>query len=171
MQLYWNNSVLSIIATGGIISASTSDKDSSILLKSPEITIDGQTFFEIAWFRKPYSIVHGSPIEMNGTFSFEVPLSDNNKIYLSNIKFEGTYNNFQENPRSRINIFFSYDSWGINWSKVLLSPWNMLLVGSLLIAYIILYLKQNGFHRLITRKTESKKVLKNDDESGHTGIK
>jgi hypothetical protein len=107
---------------------------------------------------------------MNGTVSFEVTSSDNNKIYLSNIKFEGTYNNFKEDSRFRISIFFSYASWEINWSEDLLSPWNMLLVGSLLIAYIILYLRQNGYHRLITRKTKSKN-LKNDNESGHTGIK
>jgi hypothetical protein len=171
MNLEVNNSVLSVVAKGGILSASTSNVNSSILLDGPSITVRGKTFFDKAWFRRPYSVyqsfvTHGSLIELDGTTSFEVPLSESGKVYLSSFKFTGTYKVFQKDL-SLVSLYFSYDAWEINLLEILLSPLNILLVWNiLLVVYIIIqYLKLNGVHFIPLNGWKTKKNLYNSDSA------
>lgn len=144
MSVSRNNTVFSIVAKGGTITLNTSHKNSSILLRSPKINVTGNSFFERASFhKKTRDIGYFSPIEINGAASFEVSLSDNNKIYFSNTNLEGELNSFDADPTGLLNIFFSYESWGINWSEAFFSPWNILLIALLLVIYVKFVLRKS----------------------------
>jgi hypothetical protein len=169
MKLSANNSALSVVARGGIIRASALGMNSEIFIKEPHITTRGRTFFEKAWFRRPYAVYQrflckGCPIELNGTTSFDVPLSENNKIYLSDFTFEGTYKVFNEDLTYRVARFFSYEAWDINWSKILLSPWNIILM----VCVAILFLRIGGVHFMPLNSWKVEKRISNKAHSTRT---
>jgi hypothetical protein len=162
INLEVNNSLMDVAIDSGTVSAKTLDSSSS-LFKDPLIIINGNASFDKAWFRRPYAVYqkfvdHGSLIELSGTTSFEIPLSEKDKLYLSDFKFEGTYTVFQEDLNSRIALFFSYDAWQINLSQILFSPSNIfLMVNILLISYIIFqYLKMKDNNKKFDNRDNKK---------------
>jgi len=143
MKLGANNSIITVLAKGGIIRAVASELISKVLAKTPKITTKGSAYFGKAWFRRPYAVYQrfpcqGSPIELDGTITFEVPLSESNKAYLSNFTFDGTYKIFPNSVISRSSKFFSYKAWEIDWSRVLSSTWHVLLLECIVVIYVII---------------------------------
>jgi len=155
-----NSSVFSVFVQGGVVRAVASGTDSKILVKEPRISITGQTFFEDAWFRRPYAVYQrfvckGSPIRLDGVTCFEVPLSESNKVYLSSFTFEGTYRVLSEDLTSYTSKCFSCKAWGIIWPEILLSPWHIVL----LVCVSIICLKMSGIHFKFLKDWEKKKKV------------
>jgi len=131
MWMEKENTPITLTTQGGTITLSF-DKNItySVLTKTPLLTVTGNAFLERAYFDWPYwsvpikrYISARSPSTLDGTFGFKIGYADAEYLFLRDFALDGG---------GKVVGLYQFSEWDIPWMDVLVSPYHIILVVSII---------------------------------------
>jgi len=99
----------------------------TLFVRSPIIHVQGETLFDkayIGWIGSSHPVKsEGYPFKIEGNASLNVEYLDGNMVLISALNFNGTAIVYSP-------PIPSWNEWDIPWSKILVSPYHLLLLGA-----------------------------------------